>query len=110
MWARWLHYPNARLERLPSRDQIILEYNLMDERMYDKFSHTLLRMLRHALEDCSQQLMESDGYVLVYDLIRNHTLAALGVTVDILFHLTTLRNTRGLCRLEVRSDRLAIRA
>eukprot|EP00972_Heterocapsa_arctica_P047724 7039349-Heterocapsa_arctica.AAC.1 len=67
-------------------------------------------MLRHARQECTADPMEKDGYVLVYDLICNSLLTALGITVAVLYHLTTLRNTRGFVRLEVRSDRLAIRA
>eukprot|EP00972_Heterocapsa_arctica_P032075 4726561-Heterocapsa_arctica.AAC.1 len=78
--------------------------------MYHKFSRTLLRMLRHSRQDCNEQLMETDGYMLVHDLLKNPTLRALGVSNDILYHVTTLCNTRGLTGVEVRADRLAIRA
>eukprot|EP00972_Heterocapsa_arctica_P082631 12175371-Heterocapsa_arctica.AAC.1 len=54
--------------------------------------------------------METDGYVLVYDLLAHPLMIAPGVTLHILYHLTTLTNSRGLCRTEVRPDCLAIRA
>eukprot|EP00972_Heterocapsa_arctica_P014393 2117794-Heterocapsa_arctica.AAC.1 len=78
--------------------------------MFDKFSRPLLRMLRHARQGRVADLMETDGFFLVCDLLRNPLLVALGITIVILYHLTTLSNTRGFVRLEVRSDRLAIRA
>eukprot|EP00972_Heterocapsa_arctica_P083508 12305577-Heterocapsa_arctica.AAC.1 len=54
--------------------------------------------------------MEKNGYFLVYDLLAHPLMIAFGITLHILHYLTTLTNSRGLYRVEVRCDRLAIRA
>eukprot|EP00972_Heterocapsa_arctica_P027313 4014437-Heterocapsa_arctica.AAC.1 len=101
-------FPIEELDQLPD-DLAYKPKDLVDIRMYDKFNRTLLRMLRQSRE-CPPNVMETNGYVLVYDLLVHPLMMALAVTLHILYHLTTLTNSRGLCRVEVHKDRLAVRA
>eukprot|EP00972_Heterocapsa_arctica_P038779 5715230-Heterocapsa_arctica.AAC.1 len=76
--------------------------------MLDRLCRTVRRALRHDGHGLRPDLMKSDGYVLVSDLLNLWSLRELGVGFNDLYEMMGLWTSRGAARLDVSQDSIML--